>query len=143
MYISAPWELNYTYSHAMRHAMEDLGMRIHYHQYGLQAMPWIEWHNHSNDEQDYSGENGTALAFEQARNYAEMMEYDPSYRYGDFICGTALVDEERRIKEELKANGTWVEPPRKGDLEFECQNWRQCWTAWPWKRGAARVLFAA
>jgi hypothetical protein len=133
MYVSAPWELNYTYTHAMRHAMKELGMRIHNRYYELEPKPWTAWHNHSNDEKDYCGVNGTLYAFEQARDLVEMMEYDPFYRYGDFRCGTAMVAACFRIEREMKANGTWVEPPRKGVLDFECQSWRECLTAWPWK----------
>jgi hypothetical protein len=72
------------------------------------------------------------MAFEQARNGAEMMEYDSQYRYGDFICGTPFVGEDYRVEMEIRANGTWVEPPRKRVLGWECRGWGICLRAWPW-----------
>ena len=126
MHISAPWELNHTYSHYMRHAMNSLNMTIHYGYYDLQPRPWNAWHNHSNDVVDYSGENGIRLAFEQAKAGVEMMEYDPYYRYGDFVCGTSFVEEAMRVEREMRANGTWVDPLRKRELEWECRSWSQC-----------------
>jgi hypothetical protein len=36
------------------------------------------------------------------------------------------------IERGMKKNGTWVEPPWKGVLDFECQSWSQCWKAWLW-----------
>ena len=133
MRVSAPWELNHTYSRYMRHAMNSLNMSSHYGHYELEQRPWMDWYNHSNDVVDYSGEEGTRLAFEQAKAGVEMMEYDPYYRYGDFICGTPIVEEAMRAEEEMKASGTWVEPPRKLSLDWDCRSWSQCWRAWPWR----------
>lgn len=77
------------------------------------------------------------MAFQQARKGAEMMEYEWDYkwdyRYGDFVCGTWLVEEEERRREEGIADASWVEPVRKRRVEWECKNWGECWRAWPWK----------
>jgi hypothetical protein len=100
---------------------------------GPEAIPYIEWDNHGNDLLDYGGENGTIAALEQAKKNVEMMEYDPGYRYGDFYCGTYLVEEDMRVEAERKANGTWVEPIYKKKIPWECSNWDECWRAWPWK----------
>jgi hypothetical protein len=90
MYISTPWELNLTYSNALRCRIDDIGMRIHYWQYELEVLPYADWSNHSNDDKDYNGENRTAFAFGQARHNVEMMKYDPYSWWGDFICGHRL-----------------------------------------------------
>jgi hypothetical protein len=103
---------------------------------GPEVRPWLEWRDHTNDLVNYTGENGTKLALEQARTAAEMMLYDPGYRYGDFICGNGLQDEENKVIEEMKANGTWVAliyPFHKRKVKWECRNWEECWRAWPWK----------
>jgi hypothetical protein len=73
------------------------------------------------------------MALGHTRAAVEMMEYGPGYRYGDFYCGTYFVEEEMRIAAEMKANGTWVEPIYKMRVKWECQNWEECWRAWPWK----------
>jgi hypothetical protein len=130
--VSAPWEFNETFVGALKRAMDTLEPgRVWI--YGPEVSPWTEWHDHSNDEVNYGGENGTTLALESARALVEMMEYDPEYRYGDFICGTPFVEEEMRIEREMKANGTWVEPIYKKRVKWECSNWEECWRAWPWK----------
>jgi hypothetical protein len=36
---------------------------------------------------DNYGENGTKMAFQQARKGAETTDFDWGYRYGDFYCG--------------------------------------------------------
>jgi len=134
MYISAPWELNHTFAACMRRAMNSIDMNIHYHQYGLQPSPYVTWHNHSNDQIDYSGENGTAVAFEQARKQVEMMELEDEeygYRYGDFVCGTWMVEEDMRIEREMRKNGTWVDPPRKASHKWRCGSWKECWKGTP------------
>jgi len=48
--------------------------------------PWNDWDDGSNDMLDNYGENGTKMAFEQARKGAEMTNFDWGYRYGDFYC---------------------------------------------------------
>lgn len=122
----------------MGHALGALNMSRDYGYYSHSIRPWAVWHDHANDERDYSGDEGTALAFEQARVGAEMMDFDPDYRYGDFICGNGLWEDEARVVEEMKANGTWVEPPeppRKAVLEWRCRSWGMCLKAKPWKWG--------
>ena len=44
-----------------------------------------------------------------------------------------FVEEHMRIAAEMKANGTWVESMYKMRVKWECQNWEECWRAWPWK----------
>jgi hypothetical protein len=133
MYISSPFALNHTYTSAFRCAMSHLHLRIHNGQYDLLVLPPNRWYSHSNDERDYSGDNGTKLAFEQARHNVAMSEFVKRYRPGDYRCGTG--DFARRMKEvkEMKMNGTWVEPPVKGVLDFECSSWRQCWRTFVWQ----------
>ncbi len=132
IHISAPWEFNETFTRALKKALHSFAGPGFV---GPYPSPWVEWYDHSNDSVDYGGENGIRLAREQARKGAEMMEYDPYYRYGDFICGTGLMEEEWRIEEEMKANGTWVEPlySSKVKVPWECRGWEECWRAWPWK----------
>lgn len=82
LYISAPWELNHTYALHMRHAMNDLNMTIHHRYYGLQVRPSYSWSCHWNDQQDWGGPNGTAMAFQHARALVEMDVYTGRYQYG-------------------------------------------------------------
>jgi hypothetical protein len=101
---------------------------------GPEISPWLGWGDHANDLVNYSGENGMRLALEQAKTAVEMMLYDPGHRYGDFMCGNGFEDEEDRVVEEMKANGTWVEPIcffHKREVKWECNNWEECWRAWP------------
>lgn len=92
-------------------------MRIYSdHYYKLVSRPCVEWSNHSNDEGNCSGEHGTAFAFEQAITLVEMSEYDPysDRRPGYFRRDTGELERELAIEGEMKANGTWVEPPGEG-----------------------------
>ncbi|KAH6662809.1 hypothetical protein B0J14DRAFT_570719 [Halenospora varia] len=130
LYISAPWELNHTCALHMRHAMNDLNMTIHHRHYGLQVRPSYSWSCHWNDQQDWGGPNGTAMAFQHARALVEMDVYTGRYQYG---CGTAAVENWRRERNEMIANGTWVEPPRRNEVEWRCRSLRQCLRALPWK----------
>ncbi|KAE9375983.1 hypothetical protein N431DRAFT_208856 [Stipitochalara longipes BDJ] len=132
--ISAPWEFNETFVGALHDAMDTLATPAgDVWFYGPEIKPWLDWRDHSNDNVRYGGDNGTKMALRLARAAVEMMEYDPEYRYGDFICGTPFVEEEMRIEAEMKANGTWVEPIYKKRVNWECRNWGECWRAWPWK----------
>jgi hypothetical protein len=136
IHVSSPWEFNETFTRALKNAMNSLAApEEKAGLIGPYPSPWIDWYDHSNDRVNYSGENGTKLAQEQARKGAEMMEHDPAHRYGDFVCGYDYIDEELRIMEEMKANGTWVEPlySSKVKVPWECRNWEECWRAWPWK----------
>lgn len=127
--LGAPWELNHTLSQALWIATDELGMVNRWHYRQLTQLPGMDWSDHANDVRDYSGEPGTVFAFEQARKLVEMKVFDPIYRYGDFVCGTYLVKEDSRIMEEMKANGTWVEPPQKGVLELPCRDFSEgFWT---------------
>lgn len=136
IHVSSPWEFNETFTRALKNAMNSLAApEEKAGLVGPYASPWVDWYDHSNDHINYGGENGTKLAQEQARKGAEMMEHDPANRYGDFVCGNGYIDEELRIMEEMKANGTWVEPlySSKVKVPWECRNWEGCWRAWPWK----------
>lgn len=141
MYLTSPFSLNETLAFDLRAAMHSLNMSIHYHHYSIPTQPWVEWHDHSNDERDYSGARGTEMAFENARTGVEMEEYDPWYRYGDFVCGTPMVEEDMRIEREQKVNGTWVEPPRVRQREWECSTWRECWRSCPNRGGSEWWVF--
>jgi hypothetical protein len=44
-----------------------------------------------------------------------------------------FVEEQMRIAAEMKASGTWVDSMYKMRVKWECQNWEECWRAWPWK----------
>ncbi|RDL40225.1 uncharacterized protein BP5553_00204 [Venustampulla echinocandica] len=110
--LSAPWNFNHTYTLSLKRALDDLGFLAGYrHFHRLDVRPDIEWTDHANDEWYWGGENGTRMAFQYAREGAEMTEYDPEYWYGDFVCGTSFVEEDMRIRMEMEANGTWLEPP--------------------------------
>lgn len=112
--------------------MHDLGMAIHT---GVRVIPSIDWSNHSNDEQNYNGDSGVELAFTYARQIAEMSEFNPEYRWGwDWDdCATSRVAEHERIRAEMIANGTWVEPPKRGVLEIPCESFRTCIRPFPWE----------
>lgn len=134
LYLSAPWDFNETLTRSLRNAMNSLSDTDEGFWFvGPDTRPWADWDDHANDMLDYGGENGTKMAFEQAKKGAEMMEFDWGYRYGDFYCGTYLVEEEMRVRSEMIANGTWVEPARKMTVPWECRNWEECWRAWPWR----------
>lgn len=128
---ASPWRLNHTLSWALLIAAGEAGMDIGGG--GLananRQIPYIDWWDHADDERDYGGEEGTVFAFDQASKYVEMMEYDPYYRWGDFVCGTGFSEEMGREREEMIANGTWVEPPKKGQLDLPCMSFSEClWT---------------
>jgi hypothetical protein len=133
MHISSPFALNHTYASALRCAMSRLDLRIHNGNYDLLVLPHTDWFDHSNDEKDYSGANGTALAFEQARRNVAMSEFDETYRPGDFRCGTGDLARWTKEVESMKRNGTWVALPVRGVLGFECEIWRQCWRTFVWE----------
>jgi hypothetical protein len=78
------------------------------------------------------------LAFEQARAEVAMVEFDSKDRYPRFLCGNGVADYNYMVMQNVKAVGTWVEPPipverNKKRVEWQCQNWEECWRAWPWK----------
>jgi hypothetical protein len=134
LHISAPWNFNETFVRSLRSAMDSLSpTKDHFFVIGPDARPWADWEDHTNDLVDYRGKNGTSMAFEQARKGVEMVDFDSGFRYGDFYCGTYLVDEYERVASEMMANGTWVEPARKMAVPWECRNWEECWRAWPWR----------
>jgi hypothetical protein len=101
--ISAPWELNHTFSLHMRQAMGSLGLSIEIGDYSLFPRPSVSWTTHWNDEQDYTGPNATELPFQHAKDEAEMREYSYEGRYG--TCGTRRVAEWTREVEKMKKNG--------------------------------------
>jgi hypothetical protein len=136
IHVSVPWTLNETFTRALKSVMNSLVASEEEASFvGPVPSPWVDWYDHTNNYLNRSGEKGTELAREQARKGAEMMEYDPYYRYGDFICGNGWSDDQRLIMEEMKENGTWVEPLywSKVKVPWECRNWEECWRAWPWK----------
>lgn len=78
--------------------------------YELETRPWISPLDHANDEVDYSGEKGTSLAFQNAREHVAMTEYNPLRTYIN-RCGTPLIlalKEKGKWVEPLKAKGKWV-----------------------------------
>jgi hypothetical protein len=85
---------------------------------------------YSNDFVDYSGEAGTKMAFEQARVEVAMVEFDSEDRYLSLLCGNGVADYNDMVMQNLKAAGTWVEPP----IPVERNKKRlECLRAWPWK----------
>lgn len=96
--VGAPWALNFTMSRAMRIALEELHLWSDYHGGRLHQLPTT-----LDAGRDYSGERGTALAFEQARALVEMAEFDPYIRYGEPTCGTYLVALEKLRREHAQA----------------------------------------
>ncbi|KAH8672152.1 hypothetical protein BGZ60DRAFT_406657 [Tricladium varicosporioides] len=130
LHISAPWEFNHTYALHMRHAMNDLNMTIHHGHYELHAHPSCLWSCHWNDQQDWGGPNGTAMAFQHARTLVEMSVYTGRYQNW---CGTADVERWWRKRNEMIANGTWVEPPHRNQVEWRCRSLWQCLRALPWE----------
>ncbi|RFU32377.1 hypothetical protein B7463_g3983, partial [Scytalidium lignicola] len=142
IHLSLPWELNETFTRALKNAMASLAAPGESAEFrGPYSSPQVDWYSHSNDHVNYGGEDGLKLAQEQAIKGAEMVEMDAAHRHGEFICGNYYMKEELRIMEEMKANGTWVEPlySSKVQVPWECKNWEECWRAWPWKSDISRT----
>jgi hypothetical protein len=78
------------------------------------------------------------MAFEQARAEVAMVEFDSEDRYPGFLCRNGVTDYHYMVMQNMKAAGTWVESPipverNKKSVKWQCQNWEECWRAWPWK----------
>jgi hypothetical protein len=70
------------------------------------------------------------MAFEQARVEVAMVEFDSEDRYLSLLCGNGVADYNDMVMQNLKAAGTWVEPP----IPVERNKKRlECLRAWPWK----------
>ena len=137
--VSAPWEFNETFIRAIPNAVDTLAPPPHQAWFfGPHTRPWLEWNDNSNDFVDYSGEAGMKMAFEQARAEVAMVEFDSEDGYPRFLCGNGVADYNYMVMQNMKAAGTWVEPPipverNKKRVKWQCQNWEECWRAWPWK----------
>lgn len=62
-----------------------------------------------------------------------MDEFSDRRRPGEYRCGMPAAAFWREEVKKMKRNETWVEPPVRGVLDFECANWRQCWRIFVWE----------
>ncbi|CAN8097813.1 unnamed protein product [Discula destructiva] len=119
--VGAPWKFNSTLAQAISNATEELNIHMLGEWYDSQSKVITipppthgDLLDHTNDEMEYGGEEGTRFAFQQARDLVEMEEFDATYglRYGDMVCGTYLNELEGKIraKESSRAQTNVNEP---------------------------------